>query len=81
MIHEFRALIPVITPAGPGYALWVETDEHDNYWSIILDNGSVVEFLQERIRVWKSYTHGRGVKDQEALKIIARPTKKQRRRR
>ncbi len=69
-IHEFRSLIPVTTPLGSGYALWVETDEHDNYWSVILDSGAVVEFVQEQIKVWKSYTHGRNMSNTDMLRAL-----------
>lgn len=71
MIHEFEELIPVETPLGSGYAMLYEGGEHDNYWTVILENGALVTFTQDKIRVSRSYTHGRGISDKEMKKIIS----------
>lgn len=70
MIHEFEELIPVETPLGSGYAMLYEGGEHDNYWTVILENGALVTFTQDKIRVSRSYTHGRGISDKEMKKIV-----------
>lgn len=66
-LHE---LIPVVTPLGDGYAIIFETGEHDNYWTVALENGAIVTFPQNKIRVCRSYTHGRGISDEEMKEII-----------
>lgn len=71
MIHEFRELIPVKTPLGSGYAMFIEPGEYDTYWSVVLDNQAVVTFTQEQIRISRSYTHGRGISDRQMKQIIA----------
>jgi hypothetical protein len=68
--HELRELISVETPLGHGYAAFIETGEHDNFWHVILSNQAVVTFTQEQIRVSRSYTHRRGISDDQMKKII-----------
>ena len=70
MIHEFTQAIRVNTPLGKGYALFVETENEDHWWTIILDNGAPVTFNQSKIRVCRSYTLNRGISDQEMKEII-----------
>lgn len=70
--HELQELISVQTPLGHGYALFVESCEHDNYWTVSLDNSAIVTFTQEQIRVSRSYTHGRGISDRQMKQIIKR---------
>lgn len=67
---EFDELVPVETPLGSGYAILFESGEHDNYWTVILENGAIVTFTQDKIRVSRSYTHGRGIDDEEMREII-----------
>ena len=70
MIHEFGELIPVDTPLGSGYAMFVEPGEYDTYWTIVLENQAVVTFTQDQIRISRSYTHKRGITDEEMKQII-----------
>jgi hypothetical protein len=70
LIHEFRELIPVKTPLGSGYAMFLEPGEFDTYWTVVLDNQAVVTFTQEQIRISRSYTHGRGITDAQMRQII-----------
>lgn len=67
---QLDELIPVNTPLGFGYAIIFETGEHDNYWTVALDSGALVTFTQDRIRISSSYTHGRGISDDEMRNII-----------
>ena len=67
---QLEELVPVETPLGSGYAMLVESGEHDSYWTVILENGALVTFTQDKIRVSRSYTHSRGIDDAEMKKII-----------
>ena len=69
-MHELGELIPVETPLGSGYAMFVEPGEYDTYWTVVLENQAVVTFTQEQIRISRSYTHKRGITDKEMKKII-----------
>lgn len=62
--------IPVHTPVGDGYAIFIQFMEFDYWWTVALDNGAVVTLPQHKIRVWRDYTHGRGISDEEMRKII-----------
>jgi hypothetical protein len=66
---QLDEMIPVTTPLGFGYAFIFESCEHDNYWTVGLDNGAIVTFTQDKIRLSRSYTHGRGI-DDETMKVI-----------
>jgi hypothetical protein len=67
---QLTELISVETKLGHGYAIIFETGEHDNYWTVALDNGALVTFTQDQIKISRSYTHGRGISHQEMKKII-----------
>ena len=67
---QLNELIPVKTPLGDGYAIIFETGEHDNYWTVALENGAIVTFTQDQIRISRSYTHGRGITHEEMKDII-----------
>lgn len=69
-LHELRELISVQTPLGHGYAIFVESGEQDNYWTVALDNCAIVTFTQEQIRISRSYTHGRGISDRQMKRIL-----------
>jgi hypothetical protein len=70
---ELKELIPVVTPAGTGYAILVEGGPHDNYWTIVLDEGGgIITYRQQEIRVAKSYTYGRGITHAQMRKIAKR---------
>jgi len=70
VILQLHEMIPMSTPLGSGYAIIFEGCEHDNYWTVALDNGALVTFRQEQVRIARSYTHGRGVSDAEMKEII-----------
>ncbi len=69
-IHEFEELVPVETPLGSGYAMLYESGEYDSYLTVILENGAIVTFAQDKIRISRSYTHGRGISDKQMKEII-----------
>ncbi len=67
---QLTELIPVTTPLGDGYAVIFEGAGHDNYWTVAFDNGALVTFRQDQIKLQDSYTYGRGVSDAQMKKII-----------
>lgn len=69
-IIQLLELIPMKTPLGDGYAVIFESGEHDNYWTIALENGAIVTFRQDQIKMCRSYTHGRGISHEEMKEII-----------
>jgi hypothetical protein len=73
MILQLEHLIGMETPLGFGYAILVETGPHDQYWTVALDNGALVTFSQDKIRICNSYTHGRGINDRDMKEIIKNP--------
>ena len=73
MILQLEHLIGMETPLGFGYAILVETGPHDQYWTIALENGALVTFSQDKIRICNSYTHGRGINDRDMREIIKKP--------
>lgn len=56
---EFRNPIPVITPTGNGYAVYVSnsgTFEND-IWTVALENGgNILHFRSDQIRMYKNVT-------------------------
>lgn len=67
---QLSELIPMETELGFGYAILYEGGEHDSYWTVALENGALVTFPQNQVRVSRSYTHGRGISDEEMREII-----------
>jgi hypothetical protein len=60
MIHEFRNPIPVETPLGEGYVLFVCSNNQweNDEWTVVLDNGEIRHFLTYQIKVVKNDTYG-----------------------
>lgn len=73
MLIQLSELIPMKTPLGDGYAIVMEAGQHDNYWTVALDNGALVTFRQQEIRIAESYTHGRGMRHADMLKAVNKP--------
>ena len=59
MIHEFKNPMPVITPMGAGYAIYVRdngTFEND-VWAVVLEKGgNILHFRVDQIRIYKNST-------------------------
>lgn len=59
MIHEFRNPLPVVTPVGSGYAIYVRdggTFEND-IWAVVLEKGGkILHFRVDQIRIYKNST-------------------------
>ena len=69
-VIQLTEMIPMDTPLGRGYAILYESGDHEVYWTVVLANGALVSFTQDRIRVQRSYTHRRGISDVEMAEII-----------
>lgn len=56
---EFRQPLPVITPKGEGYAIYVTnsgTFEND-IWAVTLENGGdILHFRSDQIKIYKNAT-------------------------
>ena len=70
MIYELRELIDVDTPLGRGKAFLIESGTHDYWWTVVFHNGAIVTFTQNKIRMLRSYSHDRGISDEEMKEII-----------
>jgi hypothetical protein len=58
MFHEFHNPMPVVTPLGEGYAIYVRdggTWEND-IWCVVMGDGRVLHFRSDQIRMWKNPT-------------------------
>ena len=59
MIHEFKNPMPVITPMGEGYAIYVRdggTFEND-IWAVALEEGGkILHFRVDQLRIYKNST-------------------------
>ena len=68
---QLNESISVETPLGRGYAILIETGGYDDYWwTVALDTGAIVTFSQDKIRMTKSYSYGRGITDEKMKEII-----------
>lgn len=67
---QLSEMISVETELGHGYAMIFETGEHDNHWTVALDNGAIVTFRQDQVRVSRDYTHGRGISGRQMKQLI-----------
>lgn len=62
MIVQLNPTIPVVTPKGKGYALFVQDmgQEHHLYWTVALDaNGQIWTFKNPLVRVQDCITMDR----------------------
>jgi hypothetical protein len=61
MIYEFKKPIPVVTPIGDGYAIYVESGgmfENDVWTVCLCADGRVLHFCSDQIRIWHNETFG-----------------------
>lgn len=61
MIHEFRKPIPVVTPMGDGYAVYVESSgmyENDVWTVCMCEDGSIKHFNTSQLKMWQNATFG-----------------------
>lgn len=59
MIHEFANPMPVVTPLGNGYAIYMKdggTFEND-IWTVVLEKeGQILHFRTDQIKMYKNAT-------------------------
>ena len=61
MIHEFRSPIPLVTPCGPGYAIYVQSGNtfEDDIWCVALTNGGTLRhFTTDQLCMYHNATFG-----------------------
>ena len=61
MIYEFRNPIPVTTPMGDGYILYVRdggTWENDIFAVVLTEGGTIRHFRSDQLNVWANATFG-----------------------
>jgi len=61
VIHEFGKPIPVVTPMGDGYAIYVESGGmfENDVWTVCLsEGGSIKHFNSSQLRMWHNETFG-----------------------
>ena len=59
MIHEFNNLLPVVTPLGDGYAIYVTsggTFENDIFTVVLEKGGDIKHFRSDQIKVHQNLT-------------------------
>ena len=66
-LHE---LIPVKTPLGEGMAVIFHAQEHDNCWTVMLEDGAFVTFPQSQVRACRSYYPKVNLSIEEMKEII-----------
>ena len=65
--------IGVDTPLGKGYAIFFESANDDNFWTIALnDSCAIVTFKQKDIRINRCYTYSRSITHKQMAEIIKR---------
>ncbi len=64
MILQLNPTIPMETPKGKGYALFLinPSDEHHLQWVVGLDNGEIWTFQNPEVRMQNNVTMGRNKK-------------------
>lgn len=61
MIHEFNKPIPVKTPLGDAYAIYVTSNgmfENDEWTCAMMEDGQVRHFSTADIKIWNNQTYG-----------------------
>jgi len=61
MIHEFRNPMPVLTPVGDGYAIYVQSSGvfDNDVWTVCMcEDGSIKHFNTAQVRMWRNATFG-----------------------
>ena len=66
MFHEFKNPIPVLTPLGDGYAIYIRdggTFENDVWCVVLCDGGHVRHYTSDQIKIFHNATFN--IKKQE----------------
>ena len=59
MIHEFSRPMPVVTPVGDGYAIYVESSGmfENDVWTVCLsEDGSIKHFQSSQLKMYQNAT-------------------------
>ena len=59
MMLEFRTPVPVVTPVGNAYAIYVTnggTFENDIWTVVMEDGGSILHFRSDHIKMYQNFT-------------------------
>lgn len=71
MIHEFTKLVEVETPLGRGKAIFMQSTDHDYFWTVILDDScAIVTFRQHQLKAVRNYSLGWGMTDDDMKKVL-----------
>lgn len=70
MIHELKHHWDVDTPLGCGRAIMIEDTHQDYFWTVVLEDGAVVTFPQNKIRVSRHYSYGVAFTDAQMRGIL-----------
>lgn len=74
---ELREPIPVTTPLGDGYVLFIEAGYHETYFVCVMnDTGAFVTFKQKEVRCKRNYSLGIGGMTHETMGRIINGTGK-----
>lgn len=71
MIHEFRNPMPVVTPLGDAYAIYVKYNgmsENDEVTCILKESGEWEHFTTAQLRTVKNWTYDINKIDKKAIK-------------
>lgn len=73
MIVQLNPRLRVVTPLGPGLALFYEDDGVEIYWTVIdTATRAIVQHRNEKIRAAACYTDGTGPSDEGMRNLISR---------
>ena len=59
MIHEPKSPIPVVTPLGEGYILYIQAmgwNANDIFTVVLKEGGRVFHFRSDQVRIWANGT-------------------------
>jgi hypothetical protein len=63
MIHEFNNPIPVVTPLGDGYVIYVTNSgmfENDVFTVVLCKDGQIKHFTTDQVKMYVNATFGIG---------------------
>ena len=74
---ELNERIEMDTPQGRGYAIIFESDNDENFWTVILsESRAIVTFKQREVRIARNYTWGQDFSHEDMQNILSRPSSK-----
>ena len=68
---ELTEWLEVETPQGRGYAIIFESDNDENFWTVILnETGAIVTFKQKFVKASPNYSWGRNFPHEHMAEIL-----------